>query len=116
MARALNATGRPIVYSCSWPAYQGGLPPKVGIFPSVGKFPCPLCPGEALAGAPGAGYYTPLNFPPLDGAAGPRGNLAFLPGTWGHLGVPIRLGDGSLWEESSGVYPLHSNQTVWGWS
>ncbi|NWX70275.1 NAGAB acetylgalactosaminidase, partial [Alca torda] len=29
MARALNATGRPIVYSCSWPAYQGGLPPKV---------------------------------------------------------------------------------------
>ncbi|KAM7056487.1 alpha-N-acetylgalactosaminidase isoform 3-T4 [Acridotheres tristis] len=28
MARALNATGRPIVYSCSWPAYQGGLPPK----------------------------------------------------------------------------------------
>lgn len=31
MARALNATGRPIVYSCSWPAYQGGLPPKVRI-------------------------------------------------------------------------------------
>ncbi|XP_030301714.1 alpha-N-acetylgalactosaminidase [Calypte anna] len=29
MAMALNATGRPIVYSCSWPAYQGGLPPKV---------------------------------------------------------------------------------------
>ncbi|KFO93718.1 Alpha-N-acetylgalactosaminidase, partial [Buceros rhinoceros silvestris] len=29
MAKALNATGRPIVYSCSWPAYQGGLPPKV---------------------------------------------------------------------------------------
>ncbi|XP_030335482.1 alpha-N-acetylgalactosaminidase [Strigops habroptila] len=29
MARALNATGHPIVYSCSWPAYQGGLPPKV---------------------------------------------------------------------------------------
>ncbi|XP_066039681.1 alpha-N-acetylgalactosaminidase isoform X1 [Chamaea fasciata] len=29
MARALNATGRPIVYSCSWPAYQGGLPPRV---------------------------------------------------------------------------------------
>ncbi|XP_002192599.5 alpha-N-acetylgalactosaminidase isoform X2 [Taeniopygia guttata] len=29
MARALNATGRPIVYSCSWPAYQGGLPPQV---------------------------------------------------------------------------------------
>uniref|UniRef100_A0A8C3BBV4 Alpha-galactosidase n=1 Tax=Cairina moschata TaxID=8855 RepID=A0A8C3BBV4_CAIMO len=29
MTRALNATGRPIVYSCSWPAYQGGLPPKV---------------------------------------------------------------------------------------
>ncbi|KAK4830202.1 hypothetical protein QYF61_009269 [Mycteria americana] len=29
MARALNSTGRPIVYSCSWPAYQGGLPPKV---------------------------------------------------------------------------------------
>ncbi|XP_067998680.1 alpha-N-acetylgalactosaminidase isoform X2 [Melanerpes formicivorus] len=29
MAKALNATGRPIVYSCSWPAYQGGLPPQV---------------------------------------------------------------------------------------
>ncbi|KAM7182465.1 alpha-N-acetylgalactosaminidase isoform 2-T2 [Macrochelys suwanniensis] len=29
MAMALNATGRPIAYSCSWPAYQGGLPPKV---------------------------------------------------------------------------------------
>ncbi|XP_072723999.1 alpha-N-acetylgalactosaminidase isoform X2 [Ciconia boyciana] len=29
MARALNSTGRPIVYSCSWPAYQGGLPPKL---------------------------------------------------------------------------------------
>ncbi|XP_072779452.1 alpha-N-acetylgalactosaminidase isoform X1 [Taeniopygia guttata] len=29
MARALNATGRPIVYSCSWPAYQGGLPPQL---------------------------------------------------------------------------------------
>ncbi|XP_010015569.1 PREDICTED: alpha-N-acetylgalactosaminidase, partial [Nestor notabilis] len=28
MARALNATGHPIVYSCSWPAYQGGLPPQ----------------------------------------------------------------------------------------
>lgn len=33
MARALNATGRPIVYSCSWPAYQGGLPPKVSAVP-----------------------------------------------------------------------------------
>ncbi|XP_072297423.1 alpha-N-acetylgalactosaminidase-like [Eucyclogobius newberryi] len=29
MTKALNATGRPIAYSCSWPAYQGGLPPKV---------------------------------------------------------------------------------------
>lgn len=29
MSKALNATGRPIAYSCSWPAYQGGLPPKV---------------------------------------------------------------------------------------
>ncbi|XP_051974339.1 alpha-N-acetylgalactosaminidase [Xyrauchen texanus] len=29
MSKALNATGRPIGYSCSWPAYQGGLPPKV---------------------------------------------------------------------------------------
>lgn len=29
MSEALNATGRPIAYSCSWPAYQGGLPPKV---------------------------------------------------------------------------------------
>lgn len=29
MGKALNATGRPIAYSCSWPAYLGGLPPKV---------------------------------------------------------------------------------------
>ncbi|XP_072275134.1 alpha-N-acetylgalactosaminidase [Pyxicephalus adspersus] len=29
MSQALNATGRPILYSCSWPAYEGGLPPKV---------------------------------------------------------------------------------------
>nr|XP_036862753.1 alpha-N-acetylgalactosaminidase isoform X2 [Manis javanica] len=29
MAAALNATGRPIALSCSWPAYEGGLPPKV---------------------------------------------------------------------------------------
>ncbi|XP_044310734.1 alpha-N-acetylgalactosaminidase isoform X1 [Varanus komodoensis] len=29
MTKALNATGRPIAYSCSWPAYRGGLPPKV---------------------------------------------------------------------------------------
>ncbi|KAE8579795.1 hypothetical protein XENTR_v10024186 [Xenopus tropicalis] len=29
MSEALNATGRPILYSCSWPAYEGGLPPKV---------------------------------------------------------------------------------------
>ncbi|XP_069760953.1 alpha-N-acetylgalactosaminidase-like isoform X2 [Narcine bancroftii] len=29
MSYALNATGRPIVYSCSWPAYEDGLLPKV---------------------------------------------------------------------------------------
>uniref|UniRef100_A0A3P8VQQ6 Alpha-galactosidase n=1 Tax=Cynoglossus semilaevis TaxID=244447 RepID=A0A3P8VQQ6_CYNSE len=29
MSKALNATGRPIAYSCSWPAYLGGLPPNV---------------------------------------------------------------------------------------
>uniref|UniRef100_A0A8C5PXT7 Alpha-galactosidase n=1 Tax=Leptobrachium leishanense TaxID=445787 RepID=A0A8C5PXT7_9ANUR len=29
MSSALNATGRQILYSCSWPAYEGGLPPKV---------------------------------------------------------------------------------------
>ncbi|XP_051877216.1 alpha-N-acetylgalactosaminidase-like [Pristis pectinata] len=29
MSHALNATGRQIVYSCSWPAYEDGLPPKV---------------------------------------------------------------------------------------
>lgn len=29
MAAALNATDRPIAFSCSWPAYEGGLPPKV---------------------------------------------------------------------------------------
>ncbi|XP_076838177.1 alpha-N-acetylgalactosaminidase-like [Brachyhypopomus gauderio] len=29
MSKALNATGRPIAYSCSWPVYRGGLPPSV---------------------------------------------------------------------------------------
>lgn len=29
MGEALNSTKRPILYSCSWPAYDGGLPPKV---------------------------------------------------------------------------------------
>ncbi|XP_022609136.1 alpha-N-acetylgalactosaminidase-like isoform X2 [Seriola dumerili] len=29
MSKALNATGRPMVYSCSWPVYIGGLPPSV---------------------------------------------------------------------------------------
>lgn len=29
MSAALNATGRPIAFSCSWPAYEGGLPPQV---------------------------------------------------------------------------------------
>ncbi|XP_060705154.1 alpha-N-acetylgalactosaminidase-like isoform X2 [Hemiscyllium ocellatum] len=29
MSKALNATGRPIAFSCSWPAYEGGLPPVV---------------------------------------------------------------------------------------
>ncbi|KAL2084849.1 hypothetical protein ACEWY4_020367 [Coilia grayii] len=29
MSKALNATGRYIGYSCSWPAYQGGLPPNI---------------------------------------------------------------------------------------
>ncbi|XP_033023957.1 alpha-N-acetylgalactosaminidase-like isoform X1 [Lacerta agilis] len=29
MSAALNKTGRPIAFSCSWPAYEGGLPPKV---------------------------------------------------------------------------------------
>ncbi|XP_048355642.1 alpha-N-acetylgalactosaminidase isoform X1 [Sphaerodactylus townsendi] len=29
MTRALNATGRLIAYSCSWPAYRGGIPPQV---------------------------------------------------------------------------------------
>ncbi|CAL8287344.1 unnamed protein product [Merluccius merluccius] len=32
MSKALNATGRPIAYSCSWPAYIGGLPPKVNYY------------------------------------------------------------------------------------
>lgn len=31
MSKALNATGRPIAYSCSWPAYLGGLPPNVSL-------------------------------------------------------------------------------------
>ncbi|XP_069760954.1 alpha-N-acetylgalactosaminidase-like isoform X3 [Narcine bancroftii] len=34
MSYALNATGRPIVYSCSWPAYEDGLLPKL----MVGNF------------------------------------------------------------------------------
>uniref|UniRef100_A0A3Q3WQ77 Alpha-galactosidase n=1 Tax=Mola mola TaxID=94237 RepID=A0A3Q3WQ77_MOLML len=36
MSKALNATGRPIGYSCSWPAYHGGLPPKVN-YTQLGK-------------------------------------------------------------------------------
>ncbi|XP_022072442.2 alpha-N-acetylgalactosaminidase [Acanthochromis polyacanthus] len=36
MSKALNATGHPIAYSCSWPAYQGGLPPKVN-YTQLGK-------------------------------------------------------------------------------
>ena len=32
MGKALNESGRPIAYSCSWPAYLGGLPPKVCCF------------------------------------------------------------------------------------
>jgi len=68
MARALNATGRPIVYSCSWPAYQGGLPPKVRVVPFLGGcFPCSLCPGGAPVGAAGARCYTPLTPLPLVG-------------------------------------------------
>lgn len=31
MSKALNATGRPIAYSCSWPVYVGGLPPNVSV-------------------------------------------------------------------------------------
>ena len=30
MMRALNATGRPIIYSCSWPDYQRASGIKVG--------------------------------------------------------------------------------------
>lgn len=88
MARALNATGRPIVYSCSWPAYQGGLPPKVRVFPSVDRFLCPLWPGGALAGAPGAGCYIPLISPPLDGAAGPQTECGLPARHLGTLGGP----------------------------
>lgn len=29
MSKALNATGRPMIYSCSWPVYVGSLPPEV---------------------------------------------------------------------------------------
>ncbi|KAK6017036.1 hypothetical protein OSTOST_17477 [Ostertagia ostertagi] len=32
MERALNATGRPIVYSCSWPAYMIGQPERVNYY------------------------------------------------------------------------------------
>lgn len=31
MSKALNATGRPMAYSCSWPVYLGGLPPNVSV-------------------------------------------------------------------------------------
>ena len=33
MGKALNNTGRPIVYDCSWPDYAGRLPPKVRVYP-----------------------------------------------------------------------------------
>lgn len=29
MGKELNATGRAMIYECSWPAYEGGLPPAV---------------------------------------------------------------------------------------
>lgn len=100
MAKALNATGRPIIYSCSWPAYQGGLPPKVRVVLSDGCFSCPLCPGGVLVGAAGAACYTPLIALPLGrmGLQVPRGHVASLPGIWGHLGFPAWLSGGSLGE------------------
>jgi len=50
MSKALNATGRPIAYSCSWPVYIGGLPPNVSCqnyeyannIPSIPSI-CDLC-------------------------------------------------------------------------
>ncbi|XP_070843167.1 alpha-N-acetylgalactosaminidase-like [Chaetodon trifascialis] len=36
MSKALNATGRPIGYACSWPVYQDCLPPKVN-YTQLGK-------------------------------------------------------------------------------
>lgn len=111
MARALNATGRPIVYSCSWPAYQGGLPPKVRICLSVGKFPCPLCPGGALAGVLETGCYTPLTCLPLDGAPQREWDLPAR-----HLGTLGGPNMASLWEEGYGLYAPHPTQMVWGWS
>ncbi|XP_053132886.1 alpha-N-acetylgalactosaminidase-like isoform X2 [Hemicordylus capensis] len=37
MSVALNKTGRPIAFACSWPAYDGGLPPKVD-YNLLGKY------------------------------------------------------------------------------
>ncbi|KAJ8356907.1 hypothetical protein SKAU_G00197010 [Synaphobranchus kaupii] len=48
MSKALNATGRPIGYSCSWPAYQGGLPPKVN-YTQLGEI-CNLMSLQPVAG------------------------------------------------------------------
>lgn len=74
MARALNATGRPIIYSCSWPAYQGGLPPKVSAVPLF--VVQPVC-------------YIPLTAPLLMGHG-------LLPGFLGHSGFLTQLADGSV--------------------
>lgn len=37
MSKALNATGRPMAYSCSWPVYVGGLPPNVSAITCLKK-------------------------------------------------------------------------------
>lgn len=114
MARALNATGRPIVYSCSWPAYQGGLPPKVRVCLcwQVPFFPVSWRSSRWNTRS----RVLHLLVYPWMVLQIPRGNGTFLPGIWGRLGVPIWLGDGSLWEEGSGVYAPHPTQMVWGWS
>lgn len=45
MAAALNATGRPIAFSCVWPLYDKGLPPRVSF---VVSFRChPIISGVA---------------------------------------------------------------------
>lgn len=66
---------------------RGSSPQGKG-FPISWQVPTSLCPGGALARAPGAGCYTPLIFPLQDGAAGPQRECGLPARHLGTLGCP----------------------------